>query len=197
MKSPFAIFSSIFFVGCSVMGIRNSQQAPYQVLSQHGDVEIRHYGPQLLAETVIDADYAGTGRIGFNRLASFIFGNNQQKQSVAMTAPVLRQPTADRPISDAHQWRMAFVMPADYTLDKVPTPLDPLVTITPVPPKKVATLRYSGELNAERLAEKTELLLSWLQAHQHHAHSLPRSAAYDPPWTVPALRRNEIHIDID
>nr|WP_237073108.1 heme-binding protein [Prosthecochloris sp. CIB 2401] len=27
--------------------------------------------------------------------------------------------------------------------------------------------------------------------------SEPRVASYNPPWTIPALRRNEIHIDIE
>ena len=91
---------------------------------------------------------------------------------------------------------MSFVMPADYSLSNLPKPLDDRIAIRTMPAKKVAVLRYSGELNPERIAEKTGLLQQWLTEHGIQPLSEPRSAAYDPPWTLAALRRNEIHIDI-
>ena len=92
---------------------------------------------------------------------------------------------------------MAFVMPAEYGLETLPEPIDPMVIIKPIASKKVAVLSYSGVLNVERIIEKSQALSAWLATNHYTPLSLARSAAYDPPWTIPALRRNEIHIDIN
>lgn len=205
MKNPFAALLSVILTGCTVMGIRSSAEPQYQLLSERGDVQIRQYPPLLIAETVIDADYAQAGNIGFNRLAGYIFGGNQQKQQMAMTAPVFRENAGEQIAMTApvlqqavgNKWTMAFVMPAGYSLETLPTPIDPQVTIKVLPAKKVAVLRYSGSLNLEKINEKSQLLLAWIEQQQLTPLTAPRSAAYDPPWTLPALRRNEIHIDIE
>ncbi|WP_026604007.1 SOUL family heme-binding protein [Methylomonas sp. 11b] len=205
MKNPLALIGSLILTGCTVMGIRSSAEPQYQLLSEQGDVQIRQYPPLLIAETVIDADYAQAGNIGFNRLAGYIFGGNQQKQQMAMTAPVFRENAGEQIAMTApvlqqavgNKWTMAFVMPAGYSLETLPTPIDPQVTIKVLPAKKVAVLRYSGSLNLEKIHEKSQLLLAWIEQQQLTPLTAPRSAAYDPPWTLPALRRNEIHIDIE
>lgn len=187
------------------MGIRSSEEAGYQVLSEEGNIQIRLYQPMLVAETEIQADYSQAGKIGFNRLAGYIFGGNEQKQEIAMTTPVFRAPvgpleTLSTPIqrnSETNQWLMSFVMPAKFALATLPQPSDPLVILKSIPAKKVATLRYSGSLNQERITEYSQILLAWLIERDIKFLSSPRSAAYDPPWTIPSLRRNEIHIDIE
>jgi len=205
MKNPLALLGSLILTGCTVMGIRSSAEPQYQLLSEQGDVQIRQYPPLLIAETLIDADYAQAGNIGFNRLAGYIFGGNQQKQQMAMTAPVFRENAVEQipmtaPVLQQavdNKWTMAFVMPAGYSLETLPTPIDPQVTIKALPAKKVAVLRYSGSLNLEKINEKSRLLMAWIEQQQLTALSAARSATYDPPWTLPALRRNEIHIDIE
>jgi len=205
LKSFSSMLASLFLAGCSVVGIRNNAEAGYTVIEQHDTIEIRQYAPMLIAETLVDADYANSGSIGFNRLAGFIFGNNRKQEKIAMTTPVYREPNGEKiamtaPVlqqKTANQWRMAFVMPLEYDLDTLPTPLDPLVEIKTVPGKKVAVLRYAGSLNEDIIQQKTETLSRWLIEHDIKMLSPARSAAYDPPWTIPALRRNEIHIDIE
>lgn len=187
------------------MGIRSSAEPEYQLLSESGEIQIRQYPPLLIAETVIDADYAQAGNIGFNRLVGYIFGGNQQKQQMAMTTPVFRESAGEQiamttPVSQQavdNKWTMAFVMPSGYSLDTLPTPIDSQVTIKALPAKKVAVLRYSGSLTLEKINENSRQLQAWIEQQHLTPLSAPRSAAYDPPWTLPALRRNEIHIDIE
>ena len=88
------MLASLFLAGCSVVGIRNSAEAGYTVIEQHDTIEIRQYQPMLVAETLVDADYASSGSIGFNRLAGFIFGNNRKQEKIAMTTPVYWEPRA-------------------------------------------------------------------------------------------------------
>ncbi len=205
LKSLKPMLASIFLAGCSMVGVRNSAEASYTVILQDEDFEIRLYQPMLIAETVIDANYANSGSIGFNRLAGYIFGNNRQQEKIAMTAPVYREPRGEKiamtapvlqqKVSD--QWLMTFVMPPEYNLNNLPEPLDPLVSIKSVAGKKVAVIRYSGSLSEESINEKAHQLHNWLLQKSYKPLSPARSAAYDPPWTIPALRRNEVHIDIE
>ena len=66
-----------------------------------------------------------------------------------------------------------------------------------IPAKKVATIRYTGSLSEQDIEEKSAELTDWLIKQHYKAILPPRSAAYDPPWTLPFLRRNEVHIDIE
>ena len=205
MKKLLAFLSSIFLTGCTLVGIRMSEEAPYSIVSDHGDIQIRHYSPLLVAETLVDADYATSGSIGFNRLAGFIFGKNIQNEKMAMTTPVYREnvgeqiamtaPVLQQQVGD--KWIMSFVMPSGYDLTTLPVPLDDSVILKELPAKKVAVLRYSGSLNLDRIAEKSQMLSDWLLQNGYRPLSKARSAAYDPPWTLPPLRRNEVHIDIE
>ncbi len=187
------------------MGIRSSEEAPYRLLSESGNIEIRQYPPVLVAETVVEASYSDSGSIGFKRLAGYIFGANVQKHQMAMTAPVLREAASENIAMTApvvqqqvgNQWVMAFVMPSSYTLATLPTPLDDKVIIKQIPAKKVAVLRYSGSLNQQRITENSENLLAWLAQNHYKTLSASRSAAFDPPWTLSFLRRNEVHVDVE
>lgn len=205
MKKVFSLLSALWLAGCSVVGARNAAEPDYQVLSRDSAFEIRTYPPLLVAETVVDADYREAGSIAFKRLAAYIFGGNTRRQSMAMTTPVLREAEGEdiamtAPVlqqTEGRQWRMSFVMPAEYTLDTLPTPLDSQVVLKALPAKKVAVLRYSGSLDENAIATHSQKLLDWLQQRSLKPISPTRSAAYDPPWTIPLLRRNEIHVDIE
>jgi hypothetical protein len=187
------------------MGIRSSEEPSYRVLSEDGDIQIRLYQPMLIAETAIEADYSQAGKIGFNRLARYIFGGNVQNKEMSMTTPVFRESIgqletkneATQHAPNNNKWLMSFVMPPSFDLTTLPEPSDPLVIIESITAKKVATLRYAGSLNQERMTEYSQILSAWLDERHIKPLSSPRSAAYDPPWTIPSLRRNEIHIDIE
>lgn len=205
LKAWLGIMTSVLLAGCNMVGIRHSAEPDYRVARSDGDIEIRLYDGIVIAETVIEGNYSESGSIGFNRLAGYIFGNNRKKEKMAMTTPVYREAVNEKiamtaPVlqqAEGHGWRMAFVMPAGYTLDSLPEPMDGHVVLKTVPARKVAVIRYSGSLTEARIAEKTRELETWLSAQPYKVLSPARSAAYDPPWTVPALRRNEVHIDIE
>ena len=107
-----------------------------------------------------------------------------------MTAPVIQQESGT-------VWQMAFVLPKGYTAETAPQPLDPSVTIKTMPSRLIAVMRYSGKLSEQVIEARSQELIDWLAKKGYQAISAPRSAAYDPPWTLPFLRRNEIHVDIE
>lgn len=205
MKKLVSLLSGLWLAGCSVMGIRNTPEPEYQVLLRDGEFEIRTYPSLWVAETLVDANYTEAGSIGFKRLAGYIFGGNTRREKMAMTTPVLREADAEEiamtaPVlqqTDGRHWRMSFVMPAGYSLETLPIPLDANVVLKQLPPKKVAVLQYSGSLSEGVIARNGQKLLDWINQRSLKPISCPRSAAYDPPWTIPMLRRNEIHVDLE
>lgn len=205
MKKIVALLSGFWLVGCSVMGVRNAPEPEYQVVLRDGEFEIRTYPSLWVAETLVDANYTEAGSIGFNRLAGYIFGGNTRREQMTMSTPVIREadsqqmamtaPVLQQP--EGRQWRMAFVMPAGYSLETLPIPLDTDVTLKQLLAKKVAVLQYSGLLSEDVIARNSQKLLDWINQRSVKPISSTRSAAYDPPWTIPMLRRNEIHVDIE
>nr|QIV52828.1 SOUL heme-binding protein [uncultured bacterium] len=205
MKTPiFSFFAALIFAGCSVFGIRTTEEPSYNVRLGRGKIEIREYGAVLLATTRVSSDYEESTSVGFRRLADYIFGKNTREKSIKMTAPVVREEESEKismtaPVlqeTSAGKWTISFVLPANYTLESLPAPLDERITIAEIPAKKVATIRFSGFLDEENYRKKAEELETWLTGKGYTMLSEPRFAAYDPPWTLPFLRRNEVLIDI-
>jgi hypothetical protein len=104
-----------------------------------------------------------------------------------MTAPVGIE-------SAGNQWTVSFVMPAEYTLASLPKPLDPQVKIREVPAEKRAVITFSGFYNAEKVQEKTQALRDWMKLKNLRPTGEPQFARYNPPWTLPFMRRNEVMI---
>lgn len=204
MNKLITVLSTVFLTGCSVFGIRTAEEPQYQVLSDEGHIQIRHYPAMIVAQTEVTEDYKNSSSEGFKRLAGYIFSNNKKQQKIAMTAPVIQEQEAETmamtaPViqqKSATVWLMAFVLPQEYSLSTAPVPLDSSVTIKEIAGKKIAVIRYSGSLSEQGIGEKSEELKSWVDKQGYKAISPARSAAYDPPWTLPFLRRNKIHIDI-
>ncbi|EAT59583.1 SOUL family heme-binding protein [Chlorobium ferrooxidans] len=199
------LMTSLLLAGCSVLGKRESAEPPFTVLEKEGEIEIRQYGGMVLAETVVDGGYGQSSGQAFSRLAGYIFGKNRSKQKFSMTAPVLQEPASEKlsmtaPVLQQKQgnsWVMSFVMPEGSTLASLPEPLDPSVTFREVGAKKVAVISYSGLHSESNLRSYAEKLTVWLGKRGFRSLSAPRAASYDPPWTIPFLRRNEVQIDVE
>lgn len=197
--------TSVLLAGCSVLGKREAAEPPYKLLLEEGDYEIRQYGEMVVAETVVEGEYSRTSGTAFSRLAGYIFGKNRKKEKISMTAPVIQEAASEKlpmtaPVLQERKgsvWVMAFVMPEGSTIASLPEPLDPAVTLRTVPGKKVGVIRYSGLHSESNLKAFSEKLTMWLEKKGIKALSQPRAASYDPPWTIPFMRRNEVHIDIE
>ena len=159
----------------------------HSVEPRQNDLEIRRYAPVRIAETNVDASWEDALDEGFHRLASFIFGGNAQKQHIAMTAPV----TAMR---HAEGYALGFWMPEGVDL---PHPDDARILIRPLPSRRVAVLRFNGRYDDEAVEDKKRELVELVEK----SGLIPRGdaifAGYDPPWTVPLLRRNEVWVEIE
>ena len=136
-------------------------------------------------------------------------------QKIAMTAPVTVIPADDnlpievttpapatyhglvQSIMSARRWRIHFVLPRRYRMSVLPRPNNPAVTVRDVPAKRYAVVKFSGLAGAEKLQQKTAQLFGWLNEKKYPLIGLPQLARYDPPWTLPFFRRNEVMVEID
>lgn len=198
------IIGSLTMAGCSLVGIRTTPEPPSEVIQKDGAIEVRQYQPQVLAETWVDKDYDDAGSAGFRRIAGYIFGGNQAKQSIAMTAPVLQQDGSETiamtaPVLQQETgkgWWMAFILPEDITLANAPTPDDSRVVLREIPAQKVASLEYGGLNSPSKMKSHAVTLRKWLEENGYQATSEPVMASYDPPWTLWFARRNEVQFEV-
>ncbi|MGD1171479.1 SOUL family heme-binding protein [Mycobacterium seoulense] len=209
MINPLKLAEQVAESVLAVGGIRIGTEEPkYTRQPLTAAVEIRRYGPRIAAETTVDADENRARDAGFRRLADYIFGGNRRDQSISMTAPVSQQSSRGgeqiamtAPVvqsADAESgWTIRFFMPAKWTMDTLPAPDDDRVRLVTVPPATVAVLRFSGDRSPKAVASRTRELFDALQDKGIQPAGDPEAWFYDPPWTLPVRRRNEIAIPID
>ena len=179
------------------------EQAKYTVVASYNDIELRDYAPMIVAEAEVSGERAQAINQGFRIIADYIFGNNAATQKVAMTAPVTQQPSKKiamtAPVmqqASGAAWTVRFVMPASSTLETLPKPNNPAVTLKEVKGKRFAVIRFSGGSGEDNLKQHTHALLDFLSAQQLPPLSEPTYAFFNPPWTLPFLRRNEVMVEI-
>ncbi len=147
-------------------------------------IEIRAYAPRVMAVTEMAEDSNG----GFRVLAGYIFGGNAEEQEIAMTAPVQQSMKGDR--------EMAFMMPAEYALEDLPEPEDQRVSFREAPAYTAAVIQFSGWASAEKADENWQQLRRFLIAEGIDITGEPTLNQYNPPWTLPFMRRNEIIVPV-
>ncbi|MGV0852373.1 SOUL family heme-binding protein [Mycolicibacterium phlei] len=182
----------------SVVGIRVGTEEPHHLSTPlTGRVELRRYGPRIAAETTVDADEERARNIGFRRLAGYIFGANHRNESIAMTAPVTQGDSIamTTPVAQSRS-TIRFYMPSKWTMDTLPAPDDDRVRLVKVPGETVAVLRFSGDRSPRAVASHTTQLLEALRANDIEVTGEPQAWFYDPPWTPPFRRRNEIAVGV-
>ncbi len=178
----------------------NSTETPkYAVERTDGAVEIRAYGPRIVAEVTVTGGRNAAANTGFRILAGYIFGANDGGAKVAMTTPVTQVPgetiAMTTPVTQMARdgtWVIQFTMPEGFTLDTLPKPKDEHIRFTTLPGTKQAVLRFSGLAGEGVLAAKEGELRSWARGQGLQVTAGPFFYFYDPPWTLPWNRRNEV-----
>ncbi|MBF8456163.1 heme-binding protein [Kaistella sp. G5-32] len=166
-----------------------TETQPYEILKKETDFEIRKYPPATMATVSMNAkSYKELSSSGFRTLASFIFGGNQSKKSIAMTSPVRMD------INDS-QSSMSFVMPAEYTKDNLPKPDNSAIKIETTPEEYVAAIQFGGYANDEDLKKYAAKLKKSLEAKNIEYFGNFRFLGYNAPYQV-LDRKNEIIVSV-
>ncbi|KAJ0263709.1 Heme-binding-like protein [Hirschfeldia incana] len=197
------------------MSVPDLETMNFKVLSRTERYEIREVEPYYVAETTMPGgtgfDFYGASR-SFNVLAEYLFGKNTVNENMEMTTPVVTRkvqsvgekmemttPVITRKAKDQTQWKMSFVMPSKYGSD-LPLPKDPSVKIQEVPRKIVAVLAFSGYVTDEEIERRERELRRALQNDKKFRVRDGVSvevAQYNPPFTLPFTRRNEISLEVE
>ena len=197
---PIGIFlTAAVFVGPIMSDVETPK---YKILKTEGNIQLRRYNPMIIALVNVNGTRRDAIGKGFRLLADYIFGDNvgqrtisdpagtRQSIKIAMTAPVQQQ-------SVDSGWQISFVMPSEYTTGTLPSPTNKLITIRTEDSRDFFTITFSG-INSDQNIEKNQnILINYLEVNNISTSSKPIYAFYNPPWTLPFLRRNEILIARD
>lgn len=190
-----------------MMGMGNAmatEEAEYRVIRQDNRFELREYEPHIIAETLVDGDFDEAGSKAFGRLFKYISGNNTTSQNIEMTAPVSQQAEGEKidmtsPVGQQRvngNWAVSFMMPASYSLETLPSPKDPNITLRRVPARHMAAVTYSGLWNEKNYRQNKEQLDAWINKNGFRVIGEPIWARYNPPFMPWFLRRNEILVPV-
>jgi effector-binding domain-containing protein len=206
-QSIYSFIASIAAAVVSIFGVNlGTEQPRYDVLERIGEnIEIRQYGPKVAAETSIDGSKSDNARgDAFRLIAGYIFGANKTREKVAMTSPVeINSPgtkiamTAPVEVNNSDNGLvMRFFMPSKYSIDQLPQPSDPRVKLAQIPSMTVAAWRFSGSTSDAAVSSRTTELMRAIQSTKWKVAGPATALFYNPPWTIPFLRTNEVVIPV-
>ena len=190
----------LFLTSFTVMAI---EEPEFISIEKKDAFEIREYQSKLIAQVLVTGTFDSASNKGFRLLADFIFGNNKTNEGskkIDMTAPVITHDASERiemtapVISEETErgWYISFNMPKQYTKETLPVPNNPEVKIIDVPKEKFAVITFSGLVREKKYAEMLNLLNEEMKKINLEPKGPPILARYNPPWTLPFLRRNEL-----
>ena len=200
MRLKIFIAFFLFLMSFTVMAI---EEPEFISIEKKDAFEIREYKPKLIAQVLVTGTFDSASNKGFRLLADFIFGNNKTNEGskkIEMTAPVITREASEKiemtapVISEETErgWFISFNMPKEYTKETLPVPNNSEVKIIEVPSEKFAVITFSGLVRDKKYVEMLNLLNEEMKKRNLEAKGPPVLARYNPPWTLPFLRRNEL-----
>lgn len=185
-----------------------TEEPEFTVIFQEDNFEIREYEPRIIAHVQTIGDFDDASSKGFKMLADFIFGNNtinNTSKKISMTAPVSASLSSKKismtaPViaeNNNNEWSISFVMPKEFTIETLPVPNNQDIKITALPKEKFAVIVFSGLIRESSYDKKVHLLNEFIKKKKLTPLSTIQIARYNPPWTLPFFRRNELLIKIN
>ena len=159
-----------------------NETAPYEVLKKEGSFEIRKYDT-FFTVTAKESEIGET--MGFNQLFSYISGENATHETIAMTVPVLNDLSEDHRTTE-------FVMPERFTKEGPLSPLNPGLGVHKYEKCLMASISFSGSIDAERIRSHKNQLVEWLATTEWEPTGRFLLARYNSPFSLPVFRTNEV-----
>ncbi len=211
----FLLNTNLFFLillllttGCSIFGIQSEESPTYSIVHKDQKYEIRDYSSYIIAKTTVKANFKDASKVGFKILAGYIFGDNTANQKLSETSPTLNSQKVEStkipmtaPVTmtsqGSNEWTMSFSMPRKYNLASLPKPNDRRISLETVPKKLFAAISYSGSFSVNNNSKQAEILKSWIiNKTDYEIKSQATYAGYNPPWTIPVFKKNEVLIEV-
>jgi SOUL heme-binding protein len=205
-----------------IFGKISSEIPAYRLLATGDGYFVRSYPPQVAAiYSAADLFPAPLPRqiaaLGFRALAGYYGITSAPAQAtpvsakpepIAMTAPVLLgypaqsfAPAVELAADDTEDpmESMSFLLPAKYaSVADAPVPSNPAVSLVQLPARATAVISFSGNPRPAVVREQAVKLRDLLERDGIViTGEKPVLAGYNPPFTVPWLKTNEILLDVD
>jgi hypothetical protein len=214
---PSALLAVLTLSGCSVFGKSSVETAPYKVTESAGTenaIEVRHYDSLVLVSAPMGKSMHDKQNDAFMMLFDYISGENATRDEISMTAPVFMDGGNSKPErgekipmtapvfmsgeSGAQDGKamMSFVLPDSYTIESAPVPLNPSVTLHEITDYTAAVITFDGFLSQSNINRHKAMLMDWIDDSPYEQTGPWKAAGYDPPFTIPAFRRNEVLIPV-
>ena len=180
---------TILLVAPFAMAGRGDYETPnYKVVKNDGAFEVRDYSEMMVVSAPMkSAD--GNRNGAFRQLFGYISGKNETKQKIAMTTPVITS-------SNDNGGAMSFVVPQEVAQAGAPDANNTELVISKRSGGRFAVYRYSGRWTEARDKVAREKLIGWAKGQKLSVKGSVEKASYDPPFTLPAFRRNEVMVRI-
>lgn len=181
------------------------EEPVFQTIRKYDGFEIRDYQPYVVAEVVVPGPAEEAGNQGFRILAAYIFGKNKGERNIEMTAPVAQTPVPAKlemtaPVTQSATdagFAIQFTMPASYTLESLPEPLDARIKLKALPGGRFAVIRYSGSWSESNYSTHLERLNAGVAAAGLTTRGAPIYSRYNAPFVPWFMRRNEIWLSLN
>lgn len=195
----------VLVFGAAMIGpiMSNVEVPAYKILKKEQNIEIRQYPPLIIAEVKTAGSRQDSIGNGFRILADFIFGNNEGEKQLSMNGPITQQEgikiAMTAPVQQEQtdtEWAISFIMPSKFSIDTIPNPINDRIKIIQIPSKRYAVITFSGRSTEANLTKHTNELEIYMNGSSYSKVGNAKYAFYNPPWTLPFLRRNEVQFEI-
>jgi len=204
MKISYLLYIFIL-ISNSIMA---TDEPDFNLILKEDKFEIREYASKIIAQVEVVGDFDDASSKGFKILADYIFGNNKSKDGnsrIEMTAPVEMEPLPQKinmtkPVlteGNDNTWIVSFIMPNEFTLETLPEPNNKNIKISSIQKEKYAVIVFSGLIRESSYQEKEALLNQFIEEKKLKTSGEIKIARYNPPWTLPFFRRNELMIKVN
>ncbi|WOI53728.1 heme-binding protein [Parvularcula sp. LCG005] len=201
MSSIFTRLGAMFSHVVTPKAAREENESPaYTVVLNDGEFEVRDYPAMLVAEVTCEGERGSAETDGFKKLFAFIEGKQREGGEISMTTPVFHLPhyaSITEPALDRRgRTTVRFMMPSHFTRNTLPKPESDDIRIVEIAPARMASHQFTGVADDETVAKKTAALHAWLKGQGLTDAGQVQFAIYDPPFTPPPARRNEILVPL-
>ena len=192
MKATIVIVSLIVVIvlitGIYTVTRAKTETQKYEVLYSKGNFEIRFYPEAILATVEMNGSFDNSRNSGFQVLAGYIFGGNEENSQIAMTSPV-------RMSGNEKTNTMSFVLPSEMEYEKLPEPNDERVKLHMSKPMYTASVRFGGYANADEISKHKEKLFKVLKELKLQHSNQFEFLGYNAPFDM-VNRRNEVQVEL-
>lgn len=193
----------ILYWAISCLLLCSFDEPKYCVVASRDNIELREYSPMLVAEVKVKGQRKEAMKDGFRILADYIFGNNSAKQKIPMTAPISEHSQEKIAVTapaeqqvQGNEWIVRVILPHDYLMESAPKPNNQQISLIALPTTQFVVIRYSGRTSDETVCPQIAKLQNYIVEQKLATEGTPLFAYYNPPWTLPFLRRNEVMVKI-